>query len=78
VMLIFNAVPNNIDTVISDGTIMRKDEAWVGVAGDWPALRREVQGRPTRLMDVAKNMLREDYEGEVKSLYPLLHESKLS
>ncbi|KAL4751791.1 hypothetical protein BDW72DRAFT_87486 [Aspergillus terricola var. indicus] len=49
--VVFHASPKNIDTVLVDGKIVKRDGQLVHV--DWPCLREQVQTRSERLRDEA-------------------------
>ncbi|KAL3459516.1 hypothetical protein BJX64DRAFT_301254 [Aspergillus heterothallicus] len=49
--VVFHASPKNIDTVIVDGKIVKRDGQLVGA--DWESLRKEVKARSQRLRDDA-------------------------
>ncbi|KAK4939291.1 hypothetical protein LTR10_020380 [Elasticomyces elasticus] len=49
--LMYNAHVGNIDTVLINGKIVKKDGKVVGV--DWPKLREDVRTRTARMLDIA-------------------------
>lgn len=57
--IVFNTSPENIDTVIVDGRIVKKDGHLIGV--DWPKLRHELQIRSTNICSKALGVDREPF-----------------